>query len=156
MTSIIIYSLYVMPCVHLHRRGHWTDYLVLYEIFEFDLPGRRVILCHWQICDSAMKWTWQYILFPVWGDAFPFEEEWVYLRSFISGSRVFNLFVWGPRLVGNKDVAGSHTGLHLDSCAALDRKLLNPSFHSVRTWDSSNRGRENSSWTPLQHRLKTV
>lgn len=133
MTSIIIYSLYVMPCVHLHRRGHWTFYFFLMKVLTSIFLGEgssSVIGKLW----LAMKWAWKYILFPVWGDAFSFEGELVYLQSFISDSKMFNFFLFGD-LDSNQ---WHHVYLHLDRCAALDRKLLNPSFHLLRTWNSSN------------------
>lgn len=93
MTSIIIYSLYVMPCVHLHRREHWTFHLVLYEFWlqSFQEKGRPLSLAN---CD----WLWNELenafCFLFGGDAFSFKEESVYLEQFISGSKIFNIFIW--------------------------------------------------------------
>lgn len=148
MTNIIIYSLYVMPCVHLHRRGHWIFYLVLYETFELNLSRRRVILClSLAGRDSAMKWACQYILFPVWGDAFLLRKNcFIFRVSFLVLTCpifLFGALAWLETLTSQViTYAPMETDVQ-HRCVALDRKLLNPSIHLLRTWDSSNTGREN-------------
>lgn len=147
MTSIIIYSLYIMPCVHLHRRGHWTFYLVLYETFEFNLSRRRVVLCHWQIVIQLWNELDNILCFQLGEMLFLLRRSWSIFRvSFLA--LTCSIFFWGgPRLAGNIDVTGGHICSHLNRCAALDRNLLNPSFYSLTTWDSSDTGRENWLWT---------
>lgn len=146
MTSIIIYSLYVMPCVHLHRRGHWIFYLVLYETFEFNL-SRRVILCHWQTVIQLWNELADIFCFQFGVMLFLWRKNWFIFRvSFLVLTCpifLFGALSWVETLMSQ---VVTYAPMETDvqhRCVALDRKLLNPSFHWLRTWDSSNTGREN-------------
>lgn len=113
-----------MPCVHLHGRGHWTFYLVLYESFDFNISRRRVILCHWQFVIQLWNELENTFCFLVGEMLFLFllRRNWFFFRVSLLTPECF-IFWFGGLDWFETSV------LTFRQIAALDRKLLNPSFH---------------------------